>query len=339
MNTKTHPAKNASDNLDRVRLAAIVDSSFDAIVSKELDGTVRTWNAAAERLFGFSADEMIGQSIFKLVPDHLHAEERDILARLRNGEQIVPFETVRQRNDGTYISISLTVSPIRNGTGTIFGASTIARDITSAKDKERRIRVLLREINHRVKNQYAIILSMVRLSREHAEDALTFERQIRERIMALSASHDLLVSAEWAGAVINDVISTQLRPFGQDHSVTVLGLPVILTPTAVENLGMAFHELAMNSSQHGVLSRGEGTIDISWAIAAESGKFAITWAETFGPKPPRFIGSRTGFGTIILKRIAPQALNSVAQMVHDGGTFVWSLQGPLEGYVAQATDL
>ncbi|MDP9632394.1 UNVERIFIED_ORG: two-component sensor histidine kinase [Ensifer adhaerens] len=280
---------------------------------------------------------MIGQSILKLVPEHLHSEEKDILKRLRHGERIESFETVRQRKDGTYISISLTISPIRNGMGTIVGASKIARDNTSVKDKERRIRVLLREINHRVKNQYAIILSMIRLTRDHAEDASVFERQIRERIMALSASHDLLVSAEWAGAPLSDVIHTQLRPFRQDHAVTIDGPPVILTPTAVENLGMAFHELAMNSSEKGVLNRAQGTIVISWAMAA--GSFEISWVETFEPETPRFISTRSGFGSIILKRIAPQALNSAAQMVHEGKTFTWSLQGPLDGFVAPAIAL
>ena len=153
--------KAGSEDILRARLAAIVESSFDAIVSKDLDGTVRTWNGAAERMFGYSAEEMVGRSILTIIPTHLHDEERDLLQRLRKGERIEPFETVRQRKDGSFVTVSLTISPIRNSKGRIIGASKVARDITSAKDRERRIRLLLREVNHRVKNHYAISLFLL----------------------------------------------------------------------------------------------------------------------------------------------------------------------------------
>src|SRR5258706_722642 len=114
----------------RARLAGIVDSSDDAIVSKTLDGVITSWNGAAERLFGYSASEAIGQQIFLIIPDDRVAEENDVLARLRRGERLDHFETVRQAKDGRRIPISLTVSPIRDATGTIVGASKVAKDIT-----------------------------------------------------------------------------------------------------------------------------------------------------------------------------------------------------------------
>src|SRR5687767_10121436 len=106
----------------RARLAAIVDSSDDAIVSKTLDGVITSWNRGAERLFGYTAAEAIGQHIFLIIPDDRRAEEEDVLARLRRGERIDHFETVRRTSDGRLIPISLTVSPIRNRNGTIIGA-------------------------------------------------------------------------------------------------------------------------------------------------------------------------------------------------------------------------
>ena len=111
-------------------LAAIVESADDAIVSKRLDGTVTSWNPAARRIFGYEPFEMVGQSILKLVPPELHAEEADILARVRRGEQVDHYETTRMRKDGSRVRVSLTVSPVRDGTGRIIGASKIARDIT-----------------------------------------------------------------------------------------------------------------------------------------------------------------------------------------------------------------
>lgn len=120
-------------------LAAIVDSSDDAIISKNLSGIIRTWNKGAERIFGYKAGEVIGRPILVLIPAHLHHEEDAILSRLRNGERIDHFETVRLRKDGALINISLTVSPVRDATGRIIGASKVARDITERKRAEQAI--------------------------------------------------------------------------------------------------------------------------------------------------------------------------------------------------------
>lgn len=120
----------------RELLAAIVSASDDAIVSKSLDGTILSWNSGAERLFGYSAAEMIGQSINLIIPEKLQAEEKSILGRLRQGERIEHFETVRIAKDGREIFISLTVSPVRDTAGHIVGASKVARDITEKKRAE-----------------------------------------------------------------------------------------------------------------------------------------------------------------------------------------------------------
>jgi len=124
----------------RERLAAVVESSDDAIVSKDLAGVVATWNRGAEHVFGYTAAEMIGQSIFKLIPPELHGEEHEILRRQRRGERIDHYETVRLTKDGHRLDVSLTVSPIRDGTGRIVGASKVARDITARKRAEAELR-------------------------------------------------------------------------------------------------------------------------------------------------------------------------------------------------------
>jgi PAS domain S-box-containing protein len=118
-------------------LAAIVDSADDVIVSKTLDGIITSWNRAAERTFGYSAEEAIGRSVKLIIPTELHSEEDEILARLRQGEQIDHYQTVRQTKDGRRLDISLTVSPVRDTNGNIIGASKVARDITFQKELER----------------------------------------------------------------------------------------------------------------------------------------------------------------------------------------------------------
>ena len=125
----------------QARLAAIVESSDDAIVGKTLEGIIQFWNAGAERVFGYTAAEAIGQPITLIVPPERLAEERQILARLRNGERVEHFETIRLTKDGRRIDISLTVSPIRDQEGHIIGASKVARDISHQREAEKRLRL------------------------------------------------------------------------------------------------------------------------------------------------------------------------------------------------------
>jgi PAS domain S-box-containing protein len=124
----------------RSRLAAIVESSGDAIISKSLDGQIQTWNAGAERLFGYTAAEAIGRPIAMLIPPDRQSEEPELLARLRRGERIDHFETVRVAKDGRLLEISLSVSPVRNAEGQIVGAAKVARDITEQKRAETALR-------------------------------------------------------------------------------------------------------------------------------------------------------------------------------------------------------
>jgi len=152
----------------QARLAAIVDSSDDAIVSKTLEGIITSWNAAAERMFGWSAEEAVGQHITLIIPAEYHEEETHVLARLARGERINHFETIRQRKDGTRLPVSLTVSPVRDAAGLIVGASKVARDISERRLVEHARQTLLEherkarseaEALNRSKDQFLATLS------------------------------------------------------------------------------------------------------------------------------------------------------------------------------------
>lgn len=150
------------------RLAAIVDSSDDAIVGKTLDGIITSWNQGAERLFGYTAAEAVGRHITLIIPEERHAEEYEVLAKIRRGERVNHFETVRRRKDGRSVEISLSVSPIRSADGRIIGASKIARDVSDRRELERARQALLQQEQEaradaeslsRSKDQFLVTLS------------------------------------------------------------------------------------------------------------------------------------------------------------------------------------
>jgi len=340
--TMTEDTNQNDDQYVVERLAAIVESSFDAIISKDLNSVITTWNPAAEQLFGYTADEAIGRSILMLIPDHLRTEETDIIQRIKRGERVQSYETTRRRKDGSLVPVSLTISPIRDVHGRIVGASKIARDNSVAKESERRIKLLMREVNHRVKNQFAVILSMIRETVKRAADPESFEEQVRERIMALSRSHDLLVSSEWSGADVAQLIREHLRPFGHEDRISLSGNPLQLKPNAVQHLGMAFHELGTNSSKYGALSGDAGAVTVSWTVsaAADGPTFELDWTERSAPVEDerRDLPTRRGFGSVVLQRVAPQSLSGTAELLREPGLVRWTLRVPLATVVTDSPD-
>jgi PAS domain S-box-containing protein len=146
---------------DALRLASIVDSSDDAIISKDLNGIVTSWNAGAERMFGYTAPEMVGQSIRRIIPHDRQREEDEVLSRIQRGERVEHYDTVRQRKDGTFLAVSLTVSSIRGQDGTVVGASKIARDISDrerAEQERQRLLAIARDAS-RLKDEFLATLS------------------------------------------------------------------------------------------------------------------------------------------------------------------------------------
>jgi PAS domain S-box-containing protein len=157
---RTDDARRQAENASRL-LASIVESSDDAVVSKDPNGIVTSWNQAAQRIFGYTAEEMIGRPIATLIPEDRTGEEVLILERIRRGERVDHYETVRQRKDGSLIDVSLTISPVKDESGRVAGASKIVRDITERKETQARHDMLTHEIQHRTKNLFAVVQAVV----------------------------------------------------------------------------------------------------------------------------------------------------------------------------------
>lgn len=279
-------------------IGSVVESSDDAIVSKNLDGIVSSWNRGAARLFGYSAQEAIGQPITIIIPQERLDEERQILTRIRRGERIDHFETIRQRKDGSLLAVSLTVSPVKNSQGTIVGASKIARDVTGQKRNQERISVLAREAEHRSKNILSNVQAIVNLSQSDTSDGL--KRVISGRIQAMSNVHSLFVETRWIGAEVSAIAKQELAPYLDERSarVDLEGPETVLEPSAAQAVAVVLHELATNASKYGALSDAKGQIRLTWSHAAD-GELGLRWTELGGPKVEA--PARQGFGSRLIQ--------------------------------------
>jgi PAS domain S-box-containing protein len=264
------------------RLASIVANSDDAIVGKSLDGLIISWNRGAERLFGYSSEEAVGKSITMLIPADRHHEESQILERIRSGERVESYETVRRRKDGSEVEVSLAVSPVVDSEGKITGAAKIARDITERKKTERQIALLAREAEHRTKNILSTVQATVNLSKSDTVDGL--KQAIAGRLQALASVHRLFVDSRWTGADLRTIVTDELAPYCQtDKSrAQIDGDRVILEPTLAQTLAVVFHELATNAAKYGALSVPEGKVRIDWSRSG-GGRLHVRWSETDGP--------------------------------------------------------
>src|ERR1700730_12564551 len=246
-------------------IASIVESSDDAIVSKDLNGVITSWNNGAERIFGYTAEEVVGKPVTILIPPDRQDEEPTILERIRRGARVENYETVRMRKHGSPVDISLTVSPVKNAEGKIIGASKIARDITQRKHSEAQITVLAREAEHRAKNVLATVQATVHLS--HSDTAEGLKHTIEGRIQALANVHRLFVESRWTGAELHKLVKEELAAYCRDGDgrARIDGPDFVLRPDIAQTVAVALHELATNAAKYGALSVADGHVQVEWS--------------------------------------------------------------------------
>jgi PAS domain S-box-containing protein len=287
-------------------LASIVESSEDAIVSKDLNGVIMSWNLGAEKLFGYLAPEVIGKPITILIPADRQDEETRILQRIRRGERIEHFETVRQRKDGSLVTVSLTVSPVTDESGRIVAASKIARDVTDQKRKEEQITLLARESDHRTKNLLALAQAAVHLT--HADSPDELKAAIAGRLRALANAHTALAQSRWAGADLRLLAQAELLPYCQDDEsrARLDGPSLMLEQEPAQAMALALHELATNAVKYGALSVASGRVTIEWQLRPMR-QLLFRWTEIGGPAAAE--PNRQGFGTRVMERMICNQLN------------------------------
>jgi PAS domain S-box-containing protein len=419
------------------QLAAIVESSDDAIISADLDGIILSWNRGAEQIYGYSAEDVVGKSITVLLAPDRPDEEAEILQRIQQGEAVEHLETVRRRKDGSLVDVSLTVSSLKDGAGRIIGVSKIARDITEHKRAENALRakeaeleniinrtpfmlircspdlryrfvspayaemlnrrpdeivgkelveiigkegfkgvlphiqkvlrgeraeyehevdyegvgkrylhglytpdkdeqgrvvgwitsmldvterkraesqrdLLLAEIDHRVKNTLATVVSIANQSFSKDRSLEESRHSFSDRIRALAQTHTRLAEASWSGASLGTIIRDEIAPYRGADNVRITGPDVVLNPKCAISLGLAIHELTTNAAKYGALSSTTGLVEICWQLSSSADEIRLNWAESGGPpvSPPK----RTGFGRLLLERVLVSDLRGAVKL-------------------------
>lgn len=316
------------------QLAALVKASGDAIILLSVKGDILTWNPAAERLFGYAADQAIGRSARMLYAEEGDREFEDNYARLRAGEPVAR-DSVRRHRDGHALDVSINVAPIFDEYGRLTGFSAVVRDIREQKRRGEHVRLILRELSHRTKNLLAIVLAIARQTALKSEGIDDFQRRFFGRLQGLSHSHDLLVKEDWTGVSIEALVRTQLASFAEmtDANLEIAGPHLRLKPEAAQPLGLALHELATNATKYGALSVPGGRLSVTWRRESDPPRLRMEWRERGGPpvEPPQ----SKGFGYQLIDWMVASALDGTVSLDFAREGLVWTLDMSLANLADQ----
>lgn len=330
----------AHDDIEQYHLqaetfAALVATTAEAILTYDLDGHIISWNPAAERLYGYTEAEALGQPVEMLYPPDWPVTILEYRDQIIAGE-LTQFEARRIAKDGTTRHVVISCTPIRTLSGDIVSISNIHHDVTATRKAEEVRDLVSREVIHRAKNMLALVSAMQRQTAASAGSLEEFNKAFGDRITALARSTDLLVEGGWSSVDLEALVRAQLAPFlqGQATGVSLSGPVVDLSPQALQLMGMALHELATNSTKHGALQSGAGKIACRWQ-EIDAGGLEFVWAETGITVAPE-AQTRKGFGSKVLSVLAPAMVGGEARTELAADALTWTVQIPAEHLSAPA---
>ena len=286
--------------------------------AKEPDNPIIFANDSFLRLSKYTRDEVLGQSFNFLMA---RGTDKAALTRIEgefkgenhDDDSHGGSEIRYRRKDGSEFWSSLFISPVRDEAGDIIQHFASFTDLTRHKDEQAQSRMLIDELNHRVKNTLATVQSIVSQALRNANDPAAIREAIESRLFALSRSHDLLTRENWQSAGLHDVIDAALEPFGvangRKERFVVTGRNIRFPPNAAVALGIAFHELATNAVKYGAFSNDHGRIAIEWTVvpSSDGDQLVLHWREKDGP--PVMAPAHTGFGSRVIERGLAHELN------------------------------
>jgi PAS domain S-box-containing protein len=340
-------------------MAALVASAEDGILTKDLNGIVLSWNPGAEHLLGYRADEIIGQPVTRLIPDSRQDEEAGILAQIRQGRPVAHFETVRRARDGSLVDVSLTISPVRDHTGVIVGASKIMRDITARKRNQEQLLALnrsleeqiaartaelkereslLQEVHHRVKNNLQVICSLINMHIRGLKDPSSRAAlaDCQARVQTMAQIHEMLYQSKNYAQVpfakyAKDLTARVLSASGATpgavslrYELEDLFLPV---ETAIP-CGLILNELVGNALKHAFPEAGGGTIRVELRTLPDRSISLSVSDDGIGIAPELDVRKSNSLGMQLVETLVGQ-LEGDLEIVRDPGT-TFRIRFPME---------
>jgi len=320
------------------RYRTLFDLGPVAVYSCDTSGEIRQFNRRAAELWGREpavgdTDERFCGSYKLFRPDgSFMPHEQCPMAEVLSGKipEAHDAEVSIERPDGSRVVVVVNIRPLKSQRGEVTGAINCFYDITERKQAEQRQKLLVDELNHRVKNTLAAVQSIAAQSLKSASDA---ERRkvFEERLVALSRTHDLLSRDHWDSAPLRDLLLQELEPYRSDEDTrfAIDGPDLLVKPKAALALGMAFHELATNAAKYGAFSKPEGRVRVEWEVvrASEPSALRLKWTETGGPPVKK--RERKGFGSTVIERGLSLELEGEVRLDFNPGGLVCAMEIPL----------
>jgi len=244
---------------------------------------------------------------------HSVTREDRPLSRAMRGEQTDNQEFTYILPNGIHRTLLSSARPIRGTTGSVIGAVQVSLDISERKRGEEQRKLLVNELNHRVKNTLAVVQSIASQTLRNAKDLPEAGRSLASRLVSLAKAHDILTQENWSGADLKDVVTAALLPHAEAKRFQLFGDPLWLPPNLALSLSLGFHELTTNAIKYGALSGDDGSVTVSWIVSHHAGRrrVRIEWRERNGP--PVAPVEREGFGTRMLQRLlGPESAGNVS---------------------------
>ena len=318
------------DSEDRMR--AIVNTVSDAIITIDDKGIVETLNPAAARVFGYSPEEVVGQNVKMLMPDAFSREHDDYLSNYLTTIQArvigVGREVAGQRKDGSIFPIELQVGEMAVAGRRMF--TGVVRDISERKRADEHQKVLVAELDHRVKNVLARVSAVAMSTRQVSGSADEFTRSLNGRLESMGTAHNLLSHRGWRDVDLRDLMRSQLAPYATDTNVVISGAEVTLTAAATQAVAMVLHELATNAAKYGALSIPGGQVLVNWDFRTNksaTSMLRIEWCEIGGP--PVATSIRSSYGTDLIRDLIPHELGGKVDLVFAPNGVSCSIEIPL----------
>ena len=308
----------------------LFEAAPNGMIVTDHDGVITFVNKQTEKLFGYSREELFGRSVDVLVPERFQGAHPSLRAQFARQPETRAMGAGRDlyglRKNKTEFPVEIGLNPFHSGDRVLVVASVV--DITERKRHEEHIRFIMDELSHRSKNLLSVVLAIAHQTVEQATSFGEFQASFESRLMALARSHDLLVEQGWSGASIEALVFVQLKPFIDDPAARLdaAGPPIMLTPLAAQNIGLALHELAANAIKYGALSSPEGRIVIRWEVDDRQmpNKFRLSWQEEGGPRVNP--ATHQGFGYRVLSHISQGLPETSGGLVFAPEGFAWRLE-------------